>query len=149
MSTPELRLVGYWHDPFDSDDWPDPSEHVDPNWEQADRSRIVSYLQCGVRVHEDLGFSHCRFEGGPPDHEMGNAELTDGIWIWPEGLSVYVERYSVKLPSEFVEHMRARDFKLPKGIDSAELENAPVDLDFWRRWCTHNQKLPNPDEGKR
>jgi hypothetical protein len=44
----------------------------------------------------------------PPPHLM-----TDGVWLWPADLSYYVRRYHVRLPDEFVAHMRARAFRPP------------------------------------
>ena len=36
----------------------------------------------------------------------GSLELTDGTYVWPEGLAHYVEQHGVKLPGEFLEHAR-------------------------------------------
>jgi hypothetical protein len=129
-----LRLVGYWRGEFEDADWPDPAALVDANWRPEERPAIIRYLRTGVRIHEDLGFSHCRFPGGPPDEEMGNAEFTDGVWIWPEGLAVYVEQFDVRLPTEFVQHMAECSFAIPQGLDAARLESTSVDLEFWRQW---------------
>jgi hypothetical protein len=66
---------------------------------------------------------------------MGSAELTDGVWIWPEGLAIYVERFAVTLPEQFVEHMIENAFAIAPDLDSEALEETPVDFSFWRRWC--------------
>ena len=39
--------------------------------------------------------------------------LTDGSWAWPQDLAFYVEKYHVKLPKEFVEDMRAKNWACP------------------------------------
>lgn len=39
--------------------------------------------------------------------------MTDGAWAWPGDLPLYVERYHVKLPGEFIDHVRLRSLKLP------------------------------------
>jgi hypothetical protein len=140
MGTAKLKLIGYWYDPDGDRRWPHPSELVDVSWAGAEKAEIVRYLRSGVRVHEDLGYSHCRFEGGPPDEHMGNAELTDGVWIWPEGLWLYVEKYSVRLPDELREQMRLNRFEIPGSLSVDELEEAPVDEDFWARWCEANRQ---------
>lgn len=31
--------------------------------------------------------------------------ITDGIWVWPDGLVYYVKHYHSKLNSEFVSHV--------------------------------------------
>jgi len=137
-----LKVVGYWYDGFEL--WlPDPSVFVDPSWEIRDRDRIVGYLRSGVRIREYLGFSWCRFEGGPPEDQMGNADLSDGTWVWPEGLSIYVSQFSVTLPDDFVAHMRANDFRVPPNLDADALGNASDDPGYWRDWCNKNYR---PDD---
>lgn len=130
-----LKLIGYWHGDYDASEWPDPRLFIQPQWEVKEKPRIIAYLQRGIRIHEDLGYSHCRFPDGPPDEEMGNAELTDGTWIWPEGLWIYVLRYDVILPEEFVAHMRSNHFDIPDGLRAGQLEALPMDFGFWRSWC--------------
>jgi hypothetical protein len=140
MSASKLKLVGYWHDPDGGMPWPHPADLVDDNWAGDEKAQIVRYLRSGVRIHEDLGYSHCRFDGGPPDEQMGNAELTDGVWIWPEGLWLYIDRYSVRLPEELRAHMRANGFKVPQGLRADELEDVPVDVDHWAQWSETNRR---------
>src|SRR5262249_11605754 len=131
----KLKVVGYWYDPFGRTYWPDPATLVDPYWEMADRSRIVGYLQSGTRIHKGRGYAYFRFAGGPSDEEIGRAELTDGVWLWPEALSIYVERYLVKLPDDLVRHMRANQFRVPRRhLNPFLLEDAPLDFDYWTRW---------------
>jgi hypothetical protein len=83
-----------------------------------------------------MGFSRCRFEGGPPDEEMGSADRTDGTWLWPEGLHVYANRYNIRLPSEFIRHIEANNYSIPDNLDREQLELTPADVSFWTAWCT-------------
>lgn len=110
--TPEivLYMVGYWSDTLDSPSWIHPARLISPEWEVADRERIVSYLRGGMEHMSCLGFATCRFPDGPHGREMGCRDLTDGFWVWPEGLWIYVSRYHVRLPDEFIAHIRAVDF---------------------------------------
>ncbi len=129
------RLVGYWKGADEDARWPHPRDLVDPAWEKERRQQIVSYLQRGVVVMECLGHSFCRFPGGPPDEQMGNRELSDGAWRWPEGLALYVRDYDVRLPDEFVAHMVANGFRVPEGLDRAELVELGYDPSFWAEWA--------------
>jgi hypothetical protein len=141
-----LTLIGYWHDPRLAADMPDPARFIDPEWRRGDRARIVAYLRSGMRIHEDLGYSCCRLPGGPPIREMGNAELTDGVWIWPEGLRVYLDRFAVKLPDAFVAHMERQRFEIrpvATAAELAELDQARVDASFWLAWAATN-RAPEP-----
>ncbi|WP_164012624.1 hypothetical protein [Pyxidicoccus trucidator] len=129
------RLVGYWKGTGEDARWPHPRDLVDPSWEKERRQQIVSYLQRGVVILECLGYSHCRFPGGPPGAQMGCRELSDGAWCWPEGLAIYVRDYDVRLPDEFVAHMAANGFCVPEGLDRAELLELGYDPRFWIEWA--------------
>ncbi len=50
--------------------------------------------------------------------------LTDGEWAWPGDLPYYVEKHNVALPTEFLEHLRQRNFKAPieGAVDPSTLE---------------------------
>lgn len=134
-----LNLIGYWTDTkFNRIKTIHPKYLVDANWEADRRSDIVKYLRSGIRVMSDLGFSYCRFEDGPPDHEMGCCELSDGVYAWPEGLAIYVERYNVRLPDEFIQHMAESNFTIPGNLDVRNDE--PMDLNFWVRWCKKQRR---------
>lgn len=81
---------------------PSPYEHED---------RIAQYLRNGVLliaspgVIEDV-LSPGQLIGGPHI-------LTDGVWAWPSDLAHYVEKYHVRLPSEFTDHMAQRNWAVP------------------------------------
>ena len=142
MSHP-LLLIGYWKNLTDSRKLWFPRGFVDPAWHPADFAKIIQYLKSGIGLASYLGHSFCRFPDGPPDSEMGSRELTDGVWAWPEGFAVYVEQFSVRLPEEFVAHMRRHRFIAPANPDMAELESRSLDLSFWISWCKRNYKRPS------
>jgi hypothetical protein len=50
-------------------------------------------------------------------------ELTDRVFLWPEGLVHYVTAHNVRLPNGFVDHVRAF---------TDEIEDAAVDESWWR-----------------
>lgn len=69
------------------------------------------------------GWSHCRYRCGIDDETMGHACLTDGKYIWPEGLSHYIDRHDVWLPQTFIEHAFSNENILKNEIrtdDKAE-----------------------------
>lgn len=64
---------------------------------------------------------------------MGSRDLTDGTFVWPEGLAHYVERHDVKLPDHFLQHVRERQgviapFRAPKPRFGL------YDRSAWERW---------------
>ena len=97
-----LRLIGYWRS-ASRPDLPDPVDFVDPTWDEKERLEAFVYLRSGIVTRAYLGFSPCRM---CDNRGNGSLELTDGTYVWPEGLAHYVEQHGVKLPGEFLEHAR-------------------------------------------
>ena len=113
-----LRLIGYWAGPT-APDWPDPKNFVDATWDRHERDVIADYLRCGFIYRAFGGLSTCRFCG----QQNGALELSDGVWLWPDGLAHYVDDHSVRLPVEFVDH--ALDY-----LD--RLGESDRDTEWWR-----------------
>src|SRR5581483_5909160 len=137
-TTRRLRAVGYWSsDPRlrlpRNDPFPDPRRLVRAGWCAAERPLILAYLRSGWTFAQWRGVSHCRFACDEAD--MGSRCLTDGLWVWPEGLPHYVERHHVRLPAEFVRTMRRRGWRLPerRRPPSRETQGEP-DEAFWMTW---------------
>ena len=132
--TRTLKAVGYWWSP-ERPNFPHPNDLIDPEWCAGDRSRAVAYLRTGIVYVQWRGHSHCRFRCGAKPSEMGSRCLTDGIWVWPEGLSHYVEQHLVTLPSEFVRTMRRRDWGIPvnRRLPTRESHGDPDDS-YWIQW---------------
>lgn len=103
---PMLRRIGYWKESL-SDDFPFPQE-LRAEYASGLADKLASYLASGKYFVWYLGCSWCRF--GCPG-ELGCAEFTDGVWLWPEGLVHYVLHHPVALPADFVR--RATSLKSP------------------------------------
>jgi hypothetical protein len=141
-----VRAVGYWcptnHSPSGpafrppaEAELPDPRRLVGPDRDTADRERIVAYLRAGHVYAQWRGLSYCRFRCGIESGLMGSRCLTDGAWVWPEGLAHYVEAHSVRLPVEFVSSMEAMDWAMPCADNTTcyETQGEP-DYEFWVTW---------------
>jgi hypothetical protein len=104
----ELREVGFWAaSPATATDCrPHPSAHVDPVWARSTAAQqLASYLRAGYVESYEMGYSNCRFGGSDgcdcpagPWVDMGCIALTDGEFVWPEGLAHYVECHAVRPP---------------------------------------------------
>jgi len=95
-----LRAIGFW---TGSGEWlPDPSVILRRLGRQEPDHVLTAYLRGGHVLETFRGYSWCRLECGVAFELMGNADLTDGTWVWPEGLVHYVEEHGVALPDEFV-----------------------------------------------
>jgi hypothetical protein len=112
-----LKRVGYWGEAGSG--LPAPSSLVDDAWGEEDRDAVVEHLGRGFVARAYMGSTTCRICG----ERIGSLELTDGVYVWPEGLRHYVETHAVRLPETFVEHVRA----FTDAIESAE-----VDESWWR-----------------
>ncbi len=94
--------IGYWWSEFEPH-LPHPKDLMDVQWfvqNQDIINKIKQYLDNG-RVHARYkGFSYCRV----CKEINGTEDLTDGIYVWRDGLSHYLE-HNVRLPDEFVKHI--------------------------------------------
>src|SRR5262245_37575696 len=93
----KLRAVGYWH-ADDGDFLPDPRLLVEARWRLVEKPLILTYLRAGATYAKWRGFSYCRFGCRERGLSMGSLCLTDGLWVWPEGLAHYVAHHEICLP---------------------------------------------------
>lgn len=116
--TGPLIEVGFWADPRDErDERPKPAQLVDEDWGKTAAALAVAlYARSGFLESFELGYSFCRLgcrggggaasesSGAESNKFMGCTTLTDGKYVWPEGLAHYVSEHSVRLPEDFVGH---------------------------------------------
>src|SRR5262245_56534732 len=102
-------------------------------------SRILAFrpekgsLIQGLVLTSFRGWDNCLFHCDL--RVVGTKELTDGVWLWPEGLYHYVERHSVCLPDEFIESMRSRSWRIPEHLREellARFERQPAPAEFYK-----------------
>jgi hypothetical protein len=145
VSSSEMRMIGMWWVNLDMPEsllgFPDPASLVAPDWEKKRRDRVVDYLRKGHTLAAYMGFSYCRFEDCryPERNRLGTRDLTDGQWVWPEGLWHYVADHNVRLPDAFVANAAAHDFVVPKVTQDTPVS---VDVQFWLRWVAENSSQP-------
>src|SRR5215813_8637705 len=130
-----MPLIGYWIRNLKDEEFCAPQEVVGDMAESV-RTKVADYLDAGcVDVwRSQWGCSWCRFFCGISSQQMGNKELTDGCWLWPEGLSHYVRAHSIILPQEFVAHALANE-PLRSTQDDTLQPSSDASLDYWRKWC--------------
>ena len=138
-----MKLIGYWRNPEDPEtsEYPDPANLVDPSWDEEERFRVVSYLKQGRMICGARGLSWCRFQCGCPDLDMGSRELSDGEWVWPEGLAHYVEAHLVRLPDEFIQSCSDRAWTIDTATNSLRLSEFVSRkreyLSYWLEWASN------------
>jgi hypothetical protein len=120
-----MPRVGYWRSP-QSPHLPHPGEFVDASWDAVERRKVVDYLDDAYQIPMfSCGYSWCRMgcEGVPED--IGTQDLTDGVWLFPEGLVHYVRHHAVRPSEAFLVHLRSRDFR-HADLPTAEPGRGPV-----------------------
>jgi hypothetical protein len=98
-----LKAIGFWTQSLKDEKQPSPQELVGVLPGDV-RPRLVEYLASGHAVRHSCGCSWCRFGCGIDNSRMGWRDLSDGTWLWPEGLSHYVREHGIVLPEEFIVH---------------------------------------------
>jgi hypothetical protein len=130
-----LIAIGFWEDPGSKHAFPHPKNIVDPEWERQNRNKIVSYLKSGIIYGQGFGYSHCRFNDGPPPAQMGSADLTDGKYVWPEGLYVYIQSFNVYLPDWFISDIKQKNFKIDTNVILPRATPSVYDYSLWLAWA--------------
>ena len=133
-----LNRVGYWNEREDDETYIEAGA-ITGWWDPDIKPRVVRYLDSGRVAFEYLGYSWCRFNCGIPDERMGTRDLTDGRWIWPEGLSHYVKEHDVRQPEPFIETMERNGWKVP-DMDPTDYDIQIRD-DSWLDFCRRNKGL--------
>jgi hypothetical protein len=114
-----LKFIGYWDgnrnpkrlggfEPETKFELPNPLSFMDAAWAPAEREVVAAYLRNGQPWENWFGPSWCRFGCEDEREEMGYSDMTDGVYVWPEGYVHYVERHWVKPPQEFIDHVYRR-----------------------------------------
>ena len=139
-----LKAIGFWIRDLEDERYPAPQELVGV-LPEAQRRSLAHYLESGATFEQYRGYAWCRFVCGAStesgawaptvevraqtDTRLGSQDLTDGTWVWPEGLAHYVREHSIVLPAEFMEH--AACGRPP----TTPAPHEPVETEFWERWC--------------
>ncbi len=136
-----LEVLGWWFRPLAPTTLPRPQLLVSGQ-DSAEVAMVARYLRAGSTIVAYPEPSFCRFDCGEVD--MGSRDLTDGTFVWPDGLVHYVERHGVRLPGHFVAHALARNgtiapFRPPKAAFGL------YDAGPWQRWSREQRACPDLD----
>lgn len=82
----------------------------------SDIDKIVNYLRSGhllvdfMRLEPDYFGTGALIDGGL-------SICTDGEWVWRADLAYYVDRHNVLVPGEFLNVIRASEYRVPECTD--------------------------------
>jgi hypothetical protein len=115
-----LRLVGNFRE-MGYDDEPSAPSLLDGKGKRDARNKaaVVAYLRRAKSISLSPGREEDFFD---PSQTIGSHTMrTDGVYVWPDFLAGYVDRYDVLLPADFEEHMAQRSWILPDILDMDSL----------------------------
>jgi hypothetical protein len=130
-----LVRIGYWRSEA-SDGLPDPADWIDVTMSDEERWAVADYLDGGFVTSSECGWSNCRICG----RMNGHREVSDGSYVWPQGLSHYVRDHWVRLPSEVVAHATRR---------LADIRSSSVDDSWWRSQRQELTGSATAEDGRR
>lgn len=129
-----LDPIGFWRISEDesvdgSDKRPWPQFHGARN---IDRSMELTFMRNGFIESYEFGYHVCRV-CGLQSKDTGCVSLTDGFFVWPEGLVHYVEVHNVVLPQEFLDHIRLTGSSLLEKRNEVSKNKAGHSIAIWNR----------------
>src|SRR5688572_28369204 len=90
-----LKPVGFWCSELEPE-LPHPRDFVDADWDPNERKKVIHYLKSAYEFRRYRGFSWCRMSCTGIPRDIGSRDLTDGVWIFPQGLAHYVRLHQLK-----------------------------------------------------
>ena len=105
------------------DGFPQFDDLVDLGWRPSDKDRLINYLKT-ADVAAVSGFANiicplCGIAEWNP-----SLSRSDGIWLWPRRLEHDVAAHQVRLPDQFVNHIRNAQYA-PRSIKGIPPQNLP------------------------
>ena len=94
-----------------------------PRLAQTERARVVEYLENGKIVLSTTGRDTDQVNPDRGEVVPMNF-LTDGDWVWSEALPYYVAMYGYAPEPEFLDHMKARNYRLPPSVSDDRIRAA-------------------------
>jgi hypothetical protein len=83
------------------------------------KPEVLAYLRTARPISVSPGINQDYFD--PTKTVRGETLRTDGVYLWPDYLADYVDRYDVALPEAFEKHMADNGWKLPDSLDTSTL----------------------------
>jgi hypothetical protein len=90
--------------------------------------QILDYLGDGVCAAACGGVMPDPVDPNLPEM-LGLDIKSDGVWEWPQYLPYFVRTYHLTLLDEFVEHMKANDWRVPP-VDPKQLKGRIVLINY-------------------
>lgn len=93
-----------------------------------DKGKVIEYLKGGLILSVIPVVERDRLSGSGSVTPRGIRVQTDGEWAWASSLAYWLENYDLSLPDEFLEHVRSKSWRIPRGLRSENLLIFPEDM---------------------
>ena len=78
-----------------------------------DKERVLSYLDQGPAISSTFGLeTDILAEPRRPIMDYLPTTKTDGVWAWIYSMAYWVKEYDLRLPAEFLDHVRSNDYRI-------------------------------------
>lgn len=94
-----------------------------PALTRAEKQQVLEYLRDGHLVVSAYSTSEDQVDPQRPP-EVPNVWLTDGPWLWPAAMTYYLHEHDITPPHEFLDHIRAAAYRVPRVLPDAARERA-------------------------
>lgn len=136
------KWFGFWSENPGFHNTPSVYNWIDETWwKDRPKSNVLEYLNHGIVISVTTSqCDRCLLCSCIIDRSYGY--LTDGIWIWNNYLTHYIEHHNIVIPNDFYIHMRSSAFKVNiphiedevshiKGLDWSMFRERPKWLATW------------------
>ncbi len=106
----KLKKVGFFSD-LEFGDASEPELKDRLGSEIDHKTNVVNYLKSGEALYVAASFSYDIMD--PEQLICTKAVLSDGEWAWPADLGYYLEKYDVILPTDFIQSVKSKNWKVP------------------------------------
>ena len=110
-----LKLLGFYDELNNRPGQPNGSirDAVQPIGE-PDEMDLVAYLDAGHVLIDVMEGADDVITGSSHRHSSGCSSLvSDGMWLWRQDFSHYLETHHVALPAGFLAHVRSLNYQMP------------------------------------
>jgi len=80
-------------------------------WDEDEIQKVASYLRSGAIAIASPGIARNVVDG--TQFAATTSWRSDGVWLWPDTLAHYLERYRIRLPAKLIDHIRANGYVVP------------------------------------
>lgn len=138
---PRLHAIGYWYSTYEPH-----LPHPIANQSRRDpptRDAVRAHLQRGEVWMAFSGHSYCRL-CDCNDASMGSCDLTDGVWIWPQGLTHYLDTHDIELPATFLDHVASGSRIDERPLALLRELHASISRERWLAWAREAGAMNEP-----